>query len=76
MSTEASLRTFFSSKNFAVVGASSNTAKFGHKSKTDRAPKKKKPPERPEDPNTSRFKRVIPSHVEQVKTGDEVIRGI
>lgn len=34
MSTEASLKTFFSSKNFAVVGASSNTAKFGHKSKT------------------------------------------
>lgn len=33
MSTEASLKTFFSSKNFAVVGASSNTAKFGHKSK-------------------------------------------
>ncbi|POS69969.1 hypothetical protein DHEL01_v211637 [Diaporthe helianthi] len=31
MSTEASLKTFFSSKNFAVVGASSNTAKFGHK---------------------------------------------
>ncbi|KAJ0114545.1 binding domain-containing protein [Diaporthe amygdali] len=31
MSTDASLRTFFSSKNFAVVGASSNTAKFGHK---------------------------------------------
>ncbi|PSR76623.1 CoA binding domain-containing protein [Coniella lustricola] len=31
MSTEASLKTFFSSKYFAVVGASSNTAKFGHK---------------------------------------------
>ncbi|KAI7788525.1 binding domain-containing protein [Diaporthe eres] len=31
MSTEASLKTFFSSKKFAVVGASSNTAKFGHK---------------------------------------------
>ncbi|ROW04499.1 hypothetical protein VMCG_05026 [Cytospora schulzeri] len=31
MSTEASMRTFFSSKYFAVVGASSNTAKFGHK---------------------------------------------
>ncbi|ROW01134.1 hypothetical protein VSDG_02633 [Cytospora chrysosperma] len=31
MSTEASMRTFFSSKHFAVVGASSNTAKFGHK---------------------------------------------
>lgn len=33
MSTDASLKTFFSSQNFAVVGASSNTAKFGHKSK-------------------------------------------
>ncbi|KUI55925.1 hypothetical protein VP1G_03244 [Cytospora mali] len=31
MTTEASMRTFFSSKHFAVVGASSNTAKFGHK---------------------------------------------
>ncbi|ROW16760.1 hypothetical protein VPNG_01603 [Cytospora leucostoma] len=31
MSTEASARAFFSSKHFAVVGASSNTAKFGHK---------------------------------------------
>ncbi|GAP82731.1 putative binding domain-containing protein [Rosellinia necatrix] len=31
MSTEASIRTFFSSPQFAVVGASSNPAKFGHK---------------------------------------------
>lgn len=32
MTTEASMKTFFASKHFAVVGASSNTAKFGHKS--------------------------------------------
>jgi hypothetical protein len=32
MSTEATVRAFFSSANFAVVGASSNPAKFGHKS--------------------------------------------
>lgn len=32
MSTEASMRTFLSSAHIAVVGASSNTAKFGHKS--------------------------------------------
>ncbi|KAF4872565.1 hypothetical protein CGCSCA1_v008369 [Colletotrichum siamense] len=32
MSTEATARVFFSSKFFAVVGASSNPAKFGHKS--------------------------------------------
>ncbi|KAI1192102.1 CoA binding domain-containing protein [Nemania serpens] len=31
MATEASIRTFFSSPQFAVVGASSNPAKFGHK---------------------------------------------
>jgi predicted CoA-binding protein len=31
MTTEATARTFFSSKYFAVVGASSNPAKFGHK---------------------------------------------
>ncbi|OLN95828.1 hypothetical protein CCHL11_02667 [Colletotrichum chlorophyti] len=31
MTTEASARLFFSSKFFAVVGASSNPAKFGHK---------------------------------------------
>ncbi|KAH6685929.1 CoA binding domain-containing protein [Plectosphaerella plurivora] len=31
MSTEASARIFFSSPRFAVVGASSNPAKFGHK---------------------------------------------
>lgn len=31
MSTEATARTFFSSPFFAVVGASSNPAKFGHK---------------------------------------------
>ncbi|KAI9745407.1 MAG: hypothetical protein M1818_000941 [Claussenomyces sp. TS43310] len=31
MATEAAVRTFFSSPNFAVVGASSNPAKFGHK---------------------------------------------
>ncbi|KAB5545895.1 CoA binding domain-containing protein [Coniochaeta sp. 2T2.1] len=31
MSTEASVRTFFSSPSFAVVGASSNPDKYGHK---------------------------------------------
>ncbi|KAI8212201.1 hypothetical protein K4K53_003354 [Colletotrichum sp. SAR 10_77] len=31
MSTEVTARAFFSSKFFAVVGASSNPAKFGHK---------------------------------------------
>ncbi|OIW28247.1 NAD(P)-binding protein [Coniochaeta ligniaria NRRL 30616] len=31
MTTEATVRTFFSSPNFAVVGASSNPAKYGHK---------------------------------------------
>ncbi|KAI3332415.1 NAD(P)-binding protein [Xylariaceae sp. AK1471] len=31
MTTEASIRTFFSSPQFAVAGASSNPAKFGHK---------------------------------------------
>ncbi|TQN72030.1 hypothetical protein CSHISOI_03492 [Colletotrichum shisoi] len=31
MTTEATARLFFSSKFFAVVGASSNPAKFGHK---------------------------------------------
>ncbi|KAF9874744.1 CoA binding domain-containing protein [Colletotrichum karsti] len=31
MSTEATARAFFSSQFFAVVGASSNPAKFGHK---------------------------------------------
>lgn len=31
MSTEATARIFFSSPFFAVVGASSNPAKFGHK---------------------------------------------
>lgn len=31
MSTEAHARTFMSSANFAVVGASSNPAKYGHK---------------------------------------------
>ncbi|KAK1978541.1 CoA binding domain-containing protein [Colletotrichum cereale] len=31
MTTEAAARVFFSSKFFAVVGASSNPAKFGHK---------------------------------------------
>ncbi|KAF2973558.1 hypothetical protein GQX73_g116 [Xylaria multiplex] len=31
MTTEASVRAFFSSPQFAVVGASSNPAKFGHK---------------------------------------------
>ncbi|KAF3007329.1 hypothetical protein E8E14_006385 [Neopestalotiopsis sp. 37M] len=31
MSTEATVRAFFSSPNFAVVGASNNPAKFGHK---------------------------------------------
>ncbi|ETS82543.1 hypothetical protein PFICI_04419 [Pestalotiopsis fici W106-1] len=31
MSTEATVRAFFSSPNFAVVGASTNPAKFGHK---------------------------------------------
>ncbi|KAI0873545.1 CoA binding domain-containing protein [Hypoxylon argillaceum] len=31
MTTEASVRAFFSSPQFAVVGASSNKAKFGHK---------------------------------------------
>ncbi|OHX00422.1 CoA binding domain-containing protein [Colletotrichum incanum] len=31
MTTEATARLFFSSNFFAVVGASSNTAKFGHK---------------------------------------------
>ncbi|KAI0549327.1 CoA binding domain-containing protein [Xylaria scruposa] len=31
MTTEASVRGFFSSPQFAVVGASSNAAKFGHK---------------------------------------------
>lgn len=32
MSTEATVRAFFASPNFAVVGASNNPAKFGHKS--------------------------------------------
>jgi hypothetical protein len=32
MSTEATARQFFSSARFAVVGASTNPAKFGHKS--------------------------------------------
>ncbi|KAI0020485.1 CoA binding domain-containing protein [Xylariomycetidae sp. FL0641] len=31
MTTEATVRAFFSSPQFAVVGASSNPAKFGHK---------------------------------------------
>ncbi|KAI0905261.1 CoA binding domain-containing protein [Ustulina deusta] len=31
MATEASIQAFFSSPQFAVVGASSNPAKFGHK---------------------------------------------
>ncbi|KAH9908503.1 CoA binding domain-containing protein [Xylariomycetidae sp. FL2044] len=31
MSTEATVRAFFSSPKFAVVGASTNPAKFGHK---------------------------------------------
>ncbi|KAK1768229.1 NAD(P)-binding protein [Phialemonium atrogriseum] len=31
MATEAAVRTFFSSPHFAVVGASSNPAKYGHK---------------------------------------------
>lgn len=31
MATEATARKFFSAANFAVVGASSNTAKYGHK---------------------------------------------
>ncbi|ESZ92120.1 hypothetical protein SBOR_7499 [Sclerotinia borealis F-4128] len=31
MATEAAARTFFSSPYFAVVGASSDPAKFGHK---------------------------------------------
>ncbi|KAH7031551.1 CoA binding domain-containing protein [Microdochium trichocladiopsis] len=31
MTTEATVRSFFSSPQFAVVGASSNPAKFGHK---------------------------------------------
>ncbi|KAJ1333200.1 CoA-binding protein [Microdochium nivale] len=31
MTTEATVRSFFSSPRFAVVGASSNPAKFGHK---------------------------------------------
>ncbi|KAI1481921.1 NAD(P)-binding protein [Daldinia eschscholtzii] len=31
MTTEATVRTFFSSPQFAVVGASTNPAKFGHK---------------------------------------------
>lgn len=34
MSTEATARSFFSSPYFAVVGASNNPAKFGHKSKS------------------------------------------
>ena len=34
MATEASVKAFFSSPQFAVAGASSNPAKFGHKSKT------------------------------------------
>lgn len=33
MTTEASVRAFFSSPQYAVVGASSNPAKFGHKGK-------------------------------------------
>lgn len=32
MTTEATARAFMSSPQFAVVGASSNPAKFGHKS--------------------------------------------
>lgn len=31
MATEAAARSFFSSPLFAVVGASSNPAKYGHK---------------------------------------------
>lgn len=33
MTTEATAKAFFSSPYFSVVGASSNPAKFGHKSK-------------------------------------------
>ncbi len=29
--TDATLKTFFQSPNFAVVGASTNTAKYGYK---------------------------------------------
>lgn len=35
MTTEATVRTFFSSPSFAVVGASSNPAKFGYKGLAD-----------------------------------------
>lgn len=49
MSTDASLKTFFSSPNFAVVGASSNTAKFGHKSKI-------RAHEKPEAPSLPRYR--------------------
>lgn len=33
MATEAAARAFFSAPHFAVVGASSDPSKFGHKSK-------------------------------------------
>lgn len=36
MTTEASVQAFFSSPQFAVLGASSNPAKFGHKSEKGR----------------------------------------
>ena len=32
-STDAQMKTFFQSSNFAVVGASTNTEKFGYKGK-------------------------------------------
>lgn len=38
MSTEASMKTFLSSPFIAVVGASSNTQKFGHKRKLSYTP--------------------------------------
>jgi hypothetical protein len=38
MATEAAARKFFSASYFAVVGASSNPAKFGHKGKLSSPP--------------------------------------
>lgn len=34
MATESTVKTFFNSPQFAVVGASTNPAKFGHKGKS------------------------------------------
>lgn len=40
MSTDSTVKTFFNSPQFAVVGASTNPAKFGHKGKVPGGPLK------------------------------------